>query len=147
MPTDTAALPESRRGARAAAQARGSLASLGWSLAGFAIILIVWQAVVWIAKLPEVLLPGPLAVLVEIGAIHETLFTNGLVTLREILIGFALAVLIGFPLAVAIAFSRPLERLLYPVLIVSNAVPKVAVAPLFLIWFGFGREQTRSWRC
>jgi NitT/TauT family transport system permease protein len=114
------------------------IASLGWSLGGFAIIVAVWQAAVMIGKLPEVLLPGPLAVFNEIIAIHDVLIKNGLVTLREILIGFFLAIAVGFPLAIAIAFSRPLERVLYPVLIVSNAVPKVAIAPLFLIWFGFG---------
>jgi NitT/TauT family transport system permease protein len=112
--------------------------SLAWSLAGFAVIIVVWQAIVMIGKLPEVLLPGPLAVLGEIVSIHDTLIKNGLVTLREILIGFGLAMLVGFPLAIGIAFSRPLERILYPVLVVSNAIPKVAIAPLFLIWFGFG---------
>jgi ABC-type nitrate/sulfonate/bicarbonate transport system permease component len=63
-----------------------------------------------IAKLPEVLLPGPLAVLGEIIAIHDTLVKNGLVTLREILIGFGLAMLVGFPIAIGIAFSRPRLR-------------------------------------
>ncbi len=122
---------------------RGSLAtlaSIGWSCGGFAIILAVWQAAVWIGHLPDVLLPGPIGVFNEIIAIHGVLLENGLVTLREILIGFGLSVLFGFPLAIAIAFSRPVARLLYPVLIVSNAVPKVAVAPLFLIWFGFGAK-------
>jgi NitT/TauT family transport system permease protein len=112
--------------------------SVGWSLAGFAVIIVAWQAIVMIGKLPEVLLPGPLAVLGEIVSIHDALIKNGFVTLREILIGFGLAIVVGFPIAVGIAFSRPLERILYPVLVVSNAIPKVAIAPLFLIWFGFG---------
>jgi NitT/TauT family transport system permease protein len=134
-------LPEASRITPASAASRrgvNGLLSLAWSLGGFAIILVAWQIVVVAGKLPEVLLPGPIAVFDEIIAIHDVLLKNGLVTLREIVIGFGLAILVGFPLAIAIAFSRPLERLLYPVLIVSNAVPKVAIAPLFLIWFGFG---------
>src|ERR1700730_10955304 len=66
------------------------------------------------------------------------LIKHSLGTTVEILLGFALSVAVGVPLALAIYLWRPFERVVYPLLISSQAVPKVAVAPLFLVWFGFG---------
>ena len=66
------------------------------------------------------------------------LIKQSLGTTVEILLGFALSVAVGVPLAFAIYLWRPFERVVYPLLISSQAVPKVAVAPLFLVWFGFG---------
>ena len=59
-------------------------------------------------------------------------------TLRPMLLGFAAAVVIGVALALMVAFSRRMEQTLYPLLIFFQIVPKIAVAPLFIIWFGFG---------
>ena len=105
------------------------------SIAGVALL---WQLAVTIFPIPSYLLPSPL----EIGSVMVTRFelqtTHALVTLREILLGFALAVLIGVPLAVAITFVPVFEKLFYPILVATQAIPKVAVAPLFLVWFGFG---------
>jgi NitT/TauT family transport system permease protein len=66
------------------------------------------------------------------------LIKQSLATTVEILLGFALSVAVGVPLALTIYLWRPFERAVYPLLIASQAVPKVAVAPLFLVWFGFG---------
>ena len=127
-----AALPPALPGAWAGAASR-----IGWGLLGFLLLLLGWQVLVTYSGLPEVVLPSPSAVVVEIAQKDPMLIGQGLVTLQEILIGLGLSIVIGFPLAICIAFSRILSRLLYPLLIVSQAVPKVAVAPLFLIWFGF----------
>jgi NitT/TauT family transport system permease protein len=105
------------------------------SIAGVALL---WQLAVTIFPIPSYLLPSPL----EIGSVMVSRFelqtTHALVTLREILLGFALAVLIGVPLAVGITFVPVFEKLFYPILVATQAIPKVAVAPLFLVWFGFG---------
>jgi len=105
------------------------------SIAGVALL---WQLAVTIFPIPSYLLPSPL----EIGSVMVSRFelqtTHALVTVREILLGFALAVLIGVPLAVAITFLPLFEKLFYPILVATQAIPKVAVAPLFLVWFGFG---------
>jgi NitT/TauT family transport system permease protein len=114
------------------------VAEVGWAIAGFLLAFVIWEAVVRFANLPDFILPGPGVVIREIIQYRALLWEHSLVTLNEILIGFALSIVIGFPIAIGIAFSRILERTLYPLLIVSQAVPKVAVAPLFLIWFGFG---------
>lgn len=123
------------RGVRASALGVQTL----WTLAGFALALIAWQALVSFGNYAEVVLPGPWAVLREMIKQRDLLLTHSIVTLREICIGFAVAVLIGMPLGAAVAFSKSLSRLLMPLLVVSNSVPKVAIAPLFLIWFGFGQ--------
>lgn len=115
------------------------LSSVGWPLLGFMLVFAIWELVVQFSRLPSFILPGPVAVLIEIFNQRALLWEHSLVTLTEILIGFFLSIVVGFPIAIAIAFSRTLERMLYPLLVVSQAVPKVAVAPLFLIWFGFGQ--------
>ena len=66
------------------------------------------------------------------------LIKQSVVTTVEILLGFALSVVVGVPLALAIFLWKPFARSVYPLLVSSQAVPKVAVAPLFLVWFGFG---------
>ena len=63
---------------------------------------------------------------------------HALVTGHEILAGFLLAIVVSIPLALAIAYSRLVERSAYPVIVFLQIVPKIAIAPLFIIWFGFG---------
>ena len=66
------------------------------------------------------------------------LISNTLITLNEILLGFAMAIVLGILLGIAIAYSKLLSRMIYPILVFTQAVPKVAIAPVFLIWFGYG---------
>jgi NitT/TauT family transport system permease protein len=103
-------------------------------------VALLWQLAVTIFPIPSYLLPSP----TEIGSVMVSHFglqmTHALVTVREILLGFALAVLIGVPIAVAITFLPVFEKLFYPILVATQAIPKVAVAPLFLVWFGFGES-------
>lgn len=109
-----------------------------WGPAGFAIVLAGWQAIVTFGGYPEIVLPSPLAVARDMVEQRGLLFQHSLITLYQIIYGFLLSVAIGMPIAFAIAFSKPLSKLLMPILVVSNSIPKVAIAPLFLIWFGFG---------
>lgn len=101
-------------------------------------VALLWQFAVSIFPIPSYLLPSP----IEIGSSMINQFTyqwkHALVTLREILVGFGIAVAIGIPIAVAITFVSVVQKLFYPILVATQAVPKVAVAPLFLVWFGFG---------
>ena len=68
----------------------------------------------------------------------KVIYLNIFPTLVAIIGGFALSVVIGIPLATLIVFSRLAERIIYPPMIASQAIPKVAVAPLFVVWMGFG---------
>jgi NitT/TauT family transport system permease protein len=100
--------------------------------------VLAWELAVHTMDIPPYFLPAPSAIFEEMIAQRSVLLPNALVTLSEILGGFAASVLVGVPLAVAIAYSRFFERTLYPLLVTSQAVPKVAIAPLIIVWFGFG---------
>jgi NitT/TauT family transport system permease protein len=103
-----------------------------------AALLAVWEAATWAFSIPAYLLPAPGAILRSMDANSAVLIKESTSTTIEILLGFALSVAVGVPLALAIYLWRPFARSIYPLLVSSQAVPKVAVAPLFLVWFGFG---------
>jgi len=101
-------------------------------------LIAIWQVAAIFFSFPSYLLPAPSAIAQAMKVNAAVLIKQSLGTTVEILLGFALSVAVGVPLALAIYLWRPFERAVYPLLISSQAVPKVAVAPLFLVWFGFG---------
>ena len=101
-------------------------------------LLGVWQGAVWLFQVPRWLLPPPSSIAVELVASKGLLWSHTLVTLQEVFIGFALAVVVGIVLAVGIAYSRLMERSIYPFVVASQTVPIIAIAPLLLIWVGYG---------
>jgi NitT/TauT family transport system permease protein len=101
-------------------------------------VLVLWQVVVTALRIPAYLIPSPGAVLRQILLDGPRLLKESMVTTYASLGGFLLSVLIGIPCAIAIAYSRPVESFLYPILVFSQTVPKIAIAPLFIVWFGFG---------
>jgi NitT/TauT family transport system permease protein len=117
---------------------------LAWSLlppATFAAMIGLWSASVAVFKIPAYLLPGPAAVFSRVVTDAGMLWQHSLVTLTEIVLGFALTVVTAIPLGLAIALSLLGKQLLYPPLMFMQLVPKIAVAPLFLVWLGFGLES------
>jgi len=109
-----------------------------WAAGGFVLLVAAWQAVVSAGAFATTTLPSPLSVWNALGTYHTTLISQGLTTLIEILLGFVFSALIGFAIALLISSSRVLSRLLYPQMIVAQAVPKLALVPIILVWFGFG---------
>ncbi len=103
--------------------------------------LVVWQVVVTVFRVPPYLFPGLDVVLGEIGQRPEYYLMQSLYTLGNTLVAFAMSVIIGVALAVAIVYSPFLEKTLYTLLIAFNSVPKVALAPLFVIWLGTGNPS------
>jgi NitT/TauT family transport system permease protein len=101
-------------------------------------LFLFWQIATMIFQLPRYLLPSPLQVGSEIVDKASLLAEHGLVTLAEIVAGFGLSIIVGIPLAVMMTYSRTIERALYPLLVGSQTIPKVALAPLFMVWLGFG---------
>lgn len=103
------------------------------------VLVAAWQLWVQLGNIKEFLLPSPADIAHELYASWSSILApNAWVTLQETLIGFALGCLLGFILAVGITYSRFLERVLYPPIVASQAVPKLAIAPLFVVWLGFG---------
>lgn len=103
-----------------------------------AIVLLVglWQAACSLWQVPNFLLPSPHAIVLKIAEMPERISLHLLVTLKEIVLGFAFAVVGGVLLAIAIVQSKVLAKLLLPLLISSQAVPTIATAPILVIWFG-----------
>lgn len=108
------------------------------SLLLFAALLVIWQALPPVLGIREYLLPGPVAVVRAALNFAIPWHTHLWVTTLEILGGFALAGVAGVALGVAIAWSPAIARALVPFLVFVNTLPKVAIAPLFLLWLGYG---------
>lgn len=101
-------------------------------------ILVVWQGGVDIFKIPTYVLPAPSDIWISIVKNFDPLLRHSWVTLLETLAGFGLSVAIGVPLALLIVYSRVFDRVVYPILVASQAVPKVALAPILLVALGYG---------
>jgi NitT/TauT family transport system permease protein len=112
--------------------------ALAWPLSTFVIVMAAWEAVSRFGVVPTYVLPAPSAVALRLVESGHLLVRHTLVTALEILIGFLLAVIGGILFAVAVVYVRPFERAIYPWLVASQAVPKVAIGPLFVLWMGFG---------
>ena len=110
------------------------------SLALFLALLLVWRGLVHWLHLPPLVLPTPEAVAVSLvrNLWDGFLLPHLWITLYEILLGFCGGSLLGIGLGSLVALSPLSQRVLYPYIIASQAMPKLALAPLFVIWFGFG---------
>ena len=112
-----------------------------YPLAGIAIIVLAWHFYVVLMRVPLVLLPSPLQVAAAMMAQPRMLLEEAWVTALECVYGFLLAMGIGIPIAVVMTYSRIANQMFYPLLVASQSIPKVAVAPILLVWFGTGIES------
>jgi NitT/TauT family transport system permease protein len=102
------------------------------------VAVVVWELIVRVATLPEYLLPAPSGIAEAFAQEWRYLLPHTLVTIYEILAGFFLSIAIGIPLAMLIVYSPVLERAVYPLLVASQSIPKIAIAPLLIFWAGLG---------
>lgn len=102
------------------------------------VLIIGWDLCIRLFKIPQYLIPTPWQVVQQLFKEWPMLWRESLPTLYATLGGFALSALVGVPIAMWIAYSRLVESFVYPLLVFSQSVPKVAIAPLFVVWFGFG---------
>jgi NitT/TauT family transport system permease protein len=107
-------------------------------LSGILVFLLLWEAGVRLFKVPTYLMPPPTAVARVFWDELPKLLFHGWVTTYEMLLGYAMAVGIAIPLAIAITASQRFDRFVTPQMLFFQVVPKVAIAPLFLVWFGVG---------
>ena len=101
-------------------------------------LLVLWDLAIRVFGIPAYLVPPPLEVVKMLGAEWPRLLAESWKTTLATLGGFALTIVIGIPIAMVIAYSRLVESYVYPLLVFSQSIPKVAIAPLFVVWFGFG---------
>jgi NitT/TauT family transport system permease protein len=109
-----------------------------YPIVAITIFMLIWEAAVLLFKVPRYLLPAPSAVLVEIWSNGRILMRHAMETLTIILVAFTCSAVLGIALALAISFIPSFRRTVYPVIVFSQMIPKIAIAPLFVIWFGFG---------
>src|SRR5665213_898806 len=102
------------------------------------LLVLIWQVAVPLAHVSELTLPTPWQIVSRIRIDYRILARDASVTFLEVLLGFAVAIAVAVPLALAIFYSSIMERTFYPVLIALQTVPKVALAPLLVLWLGFG---------
>jgi NitT/TauT family transport system permease protein len=98
----------------------------------------LWYAIIYVFNTPKYILPLPQDVYQRIREDFWFLVWHGWITTYETLGGFALSIALGIPIAIALVASRTLDRALMPWLILSQTFPKVALAPLIVVWFGLG---------
>ncbi|MFC4377681.1 ABC transporter permease [Nocardia halotolerans] len=119
----------------------GPWAGIRWavpSLVTVALLVVIWQVYVAISGVRPQVLPSPLRVVQQGWAHRDEISTHAAATLQVTLIGFAVSLSLAWALAVVVDFSPWLRRALVPLFVASQTVPIVAIAPLMIIWFGFG---------
>lgn len=108
------------------------------TLASLIVLLVLWSVLVRASGVKEFLLPGPEQVFATMWAERDTLIDETIVTAWETLLGFGLSVLLGIPTALLLTESRLAFLIGNPLIVGLQTVPKIAVAPLLVVWLGFG---------
>lgn len=141
--TDVAATPAGTGTAPAASRDGIRVAGRAWRLVYPPVLLLVvlavaWEAAVRWADIPPQLLPSPVRVATAGWADRAALAEAARISIEDTLLGLGLGIVASFGFALVIAASRPARRAVYPLLVGSQTVPVVALAPLLVLWFGFG---------
>jgi NitT/TauT family transport system permease protein len=116
---------------------RGVLLPLGFAV----VTTLAWEILCRVARISPELLPPPSAVWAVLADNYEILLQQAVPTAIEALASFALATLLGVGLAVAVTFSAWVREALYPHIVMFQLIPKIALAPLFIVWLGVGSES------
>jgi NitT/TauT family transport system permease protein len=109
-----------------------------WTVGSFVLIVAAWDLAVRAFRIPPYLVPAPLDVVHALVEHWRTLGFHALWTTGTVLAGFAAAAVFAIPLGMVIVMSTTVERLVYPPMLATQSIPKIALAPLFVVWFGFG---------
>jgi NitT/TauT family transport system permease protein len=100
-------------------------------------LIVLWEVISRVTEVPRYILPAPSEIGERLVRSWALLWEHSIVTLTEIGLGFVAGVVLGFGLAVPIAYSTTVRNTLYPLIVASQAVPKIAIAPLLVLWLGF----------
>jgi len=101
-------------------------------------LVVIWEIVCRVFNIPLTILPAPSDIAVALWQYRAPIAENSIVTLWTTLAGFLIATVFGLALGIAVGWHRALYAGIYPVLIGFNSIPKVAVVPVLILWFGFG---------
>jgi NitT/TauT family transport system permease protein len=109
-----------------------------YPVAAISVFLGTWEGYVRLSGIPNYILPGPSEILLSLFEYAATLYEHSLVTGYEVLLGYACSIVLGGLFAVMVVWSSTLDKSLMPLFLFSQTVSKIAVAPLFVVWLGFG---------
>lgn len=126
---------------RLSIKTKRSIEKVGLPAATILLFVVCWEAAVRFYQLPTSLLPAPTVVFNRVWKMHAVLIEHAVPTAWETLLSFILATLFGIVLAVALTYSRLLNSALYPSVVLFQLIPKIALAPLFVVWLGIGAES------
>ena len=117
--------------------------SVVFPLVAFVVLIFLWDAAIRFFKVPNFILPTPQAVLqaLDRGYVQGQFWPHFLFTLQSMVAGYLLGCSLAFALGCLFAESRAVERTLFPFVVALQSMPKVALAPLIIVWFGFGIES------
>lgn len=118
-----------------------NIGRLLYPIGGAAVILTIWQAYAELLHISTIILPTPSEIIQASWDRSDLLLAETWPTFLESVCGFGLALIFGISLAVCVANSRVLNLSLYPILIATQSIPKVAIAPIILVWFGLGMQS------
>lgn len=105
----------------------------------YAIVMFaIWEGAVWLFKIAPFVLPAPSKILEATIQFWPAIWTNSIQTLWTTLLGFAMAIVGGLLLGILVGWSKTIYAGLYPLMVGFNAIPKVAVIPVLIMWFGIG---------
>jgi len=119
-----------------------NLSNVFWPAAVTVTLLAFWEAAVRVLNVRSILLPPPSEIILTIITQHRLLATHLWPSLYLTIVGFIFSVVGGILVAVLITYSSILRKGFYPVIVVSQVIPKIAIAPLFIVWFGTGATSS-----
>ena len=116
------------------------LLQAGWlkPLLFLVFLVVAWDAAIRVFNIPPYQVPKPIDVIITLWDEWPKLLAEAWPTTQATVWGFLLSAAFGIPVAMLIAGSRTVESYVYPLLVFSQSIPKIAIAPLFVVWFGFG---------
>jgi NitT/TauT family transport system permease protein len=120
---------------------RDSFVQIAYSVGTFAVTLALWQGIVRGLDIPTYFIPAPSDVLIALSRGSSLYPSHYLVTLERTLIAFAFAMVLGVVCGMLVSEVRILERTLYPLLVALQSMPRIALAPVIIVWFGFGSSS------
>lgn len=131
------------RPAAAPSHARTLLGRAGGSILSLLVFLALWEALIRLGEISPYLVPTPSSVIISLGQdlVSPSYWRAIYITLYEVLLGFLSGAFLGIGLGIVLALSPLMNRIIYPYVVALQTVPKVAIAPLMIVWFGFGVES------
>lgn len=109
-----------------------------YPIATLIVAIIIWESIVDLKNIPQYIIPSPKDIFETLISEFGVIMQNAKITIYEALVGFVISIIFAFILAVIMDSFEIVKKALYPILVISQTIPTIAVAPLFIIWFGFG---------